>query len=1207
MKQISLIITTACLLCLTWTGFSQYAWNAYSDFYFNSTHYANNSPGAPIPWPIEPTDAGSAWGYYLCNVNGYGFPTQIGSYFAPGNNTAAGQVLLALSPYQPLGPGQGQLGSVAGAADAWDATGGSGYARYGDNQGWGTVVGEYGGAWYAGAPGYGTAHASDTGLFLSPSYLGNPSAEGIGNVVSWTAPNTGTYSFSGSILVANNNTGCSYAIVDSLGGIEIARTTATPGAFIPFSFQKTFAAGDVVEFQFGSNFAPPNAIGFNCSIRLNQLTGMDTHWNAYSNFYFYSPTMTNFANNSPSARIPCPPRPSSLSQAWGYYACNVNLVSGYPAEIGTYFPPGGDFHQNQVLYAMSSWQPLGPGEGQVAGGVPGCQDAWDATPGSGFARYQGPTGLGSPVIGEYGGAWYPNAPGYGTSHANDTGLYLEPRWLGNPASEGIGCVITWTAPSDATYSFSGSFLVNGNLPGSDYAIVDSKGGIEVPKTVAVPGSFNTFSFQKTLKAGDVMQFQVASATNDAAPVGFNCDVQMVQLTDWNAYNDFYWATVPYTNNSPGTIPLFPRYPSLTGRSWGYYSANCNWYDGYPSDIGTYFPPGNNTAAGEVLYAMCDYQPLGPGQGQIAGGLVPGANGWMIAWNATGGSGFARYGDTNGWGVSLGEYGGAWFEAAPGWGSPHASDTGIWMQSAALDTTPGRGEGICAVVTWTAPVAATYTFNGSFLIGNNGTSGPDGAKCDYAIVDSVGGIEVPKSIVDQGSYNTFSFIKTFNAGDVVQFQVGTDHQIGAAVGFNCTITTNPAPAMLVSASRPSNNPQEVVVKFDAPLYAPTANNPANYAINNGITVMAAQLSPTDSTTVILTVRPGIDYPSVLTVNNVANDFGHLPVAPNSTATISVPLYVPSGFGTPTAGVEDIFTGSALGPNWQIGAVNYDNSQSNYYYSKVFVVSNGVLHCHASSNSLSGDLNYLIYVDPAYQGSTEEALMHFTIKASSFSGTGVAGVGVCVDANPWFSTPPGGDCLRAVNAGYAGVTNYPFFLTCSDYIVDNNTNGEPYNLQWKVGGSYWLRIRQDDAANGGIISTKAWLGDGSQAEPTSWQSVWKDPCGVTRVGYAAIRAGYGTGVTMDFDVDYFLVTAAGLPTISPKLPASLAPVVDLGIALNGANATLSWPAAVGNSFKLQSTGALPSGWTNVTTSVIALDNRNTVTVTRSGQRQFFRLSQ
>jgi hypothetical protein len=755
--------------------------------------------------------------------------------------------------------------------------------------------------------------------------------------------------------------------------------------------------------------------------------------------------------------------------------------------------------------------------------------------------------------------------------------------------------------------------------------------------VGSPVAVNTGTGQASLSTGSLITLAVGSnsitaiysgITNNslifsASSTASTLTENVVNNLNWNAYNDFYFDSTSYAHN--GGSWGGATSPSTTGKAWGYYDANCNYSGGYPGSIGSYFGPGDVTASNEVLMAMANYQPLGIGQEQIAG------NYGNDAFDITGGTGFARYVDNQGWSTELGSYDGAWFPAAPGYGTAHASDPGLIMIPSWLGV--AQGEGICSVVTWTAPVSGTYSFTGDFLIGTNSVSGPGGgqASSDYAIVDSLGGIEAARTVVAQGTYNPFNFQETFSAGDVVEFQVGTDYQPGAAVGFNCNITNIPLPAVLVSATRTFANPTQVSAKFNAPLYAPSVGNLANYSINSGVTITAAQLSPIDPTTIIMTVNPGLNYPATLTVNGVENNYGQLPVTANSMALISVPIYMPNGFGTPTNGAQDTFSSPTLGTNWVSGDV-YDEgdllSESNYYYTQVFVQTNGVLHVHADSRNLNAegyipDPNYLVYVDPAYESSVQEALIHITIKASNFSPSddGIAGVGVCVPEDPYISSPEGGDCLRAVNAGYDDVTNYPFFLACSDYVTDNDPPagvGDVYNIQWKVGGSYWLRIRQDidtnpatDSNPGGIISTKVWAGDGSEAEPSNWQSVWKDPLpagDVTRSGYAAIRAGWGLGVDMDFDVDYFLVSAAGLPTITPTLPPSLAPGLDLEIAIDGGNAMVSWPAAVQASYTLQSSSSLSSGvWSNVGAAVVVNGLENSVTVPLNGQQLFFRLAQ
>ena len=79
----------------------------------------------------------------------------------------------------------------------------------------------------------------------------------------------------------------------------------------------------------------------------------------------------------------------------------------------------------------------------------------------------------------------------------------------------------------------------------------------------------------------------------------------------------------------------------------------------------------------------------------------------------------------------------------------------------------------------------------------------------------------------------------------------------------------------------------------------------------------------------------------------------------------------------------------------------------------------------------------------------------------------------------------------------------------------------------------------ASQGGVndVFAKIWLADGNTAQPPGWQLTWDytpafgSPC----TGFAGITAGSG-GIT-EFDVDYFLVKAAGLPVIQVMSGASV----------------------------------------------------------------------
>jgi len=206
--------------------------------------------------------------------------------------------------------------------------------------------------------------------------------------------------------------------------------------------------------------------------------------------------------------------------------------------------------------------------------------------------------------------------------------------------------------------------------------------------------------------------------------------------------------------------------------------NVNGVGGFPSTIGTYLSTSQ-------LYRFSTVNPLG----------VSGTVRSQSFWTDTGGAGFARYVDNvdwNGTGVetvphsSLGSYPTPWFAGAPGLGDgPGGSDLTnlIWMQSAYLSATlpSPSGEGIAAVLTWTAPATRIYDFSGLFVSGNDPTR-----SAAVAITDSLGGTApLSRTVLGDDAVQSFSFSKAYTAGDVVQFQVGnnlTARPLTVAEGF-----------------------------------------------------------------------------------------------------------------------------------------------------------------------------------------------------------------------------------------------------------------------------------------------------------------------------------------------------------------------------------------------------------------------------------------
>lgn len=237
---------------------AQTIYDAYTDFYLSPT--AAGWGGA-----TSPSVKGATWGYYAANVNGYGFPTEIGTYFTSQFSGSGSQNLYQYSSAAPIG-----LGTFVGNP-LWTDTGGAGFPRYADSQSWGSSLGRYDNPWFEGAPGW--SQGSSNFIWMQPGYLGNAAeapdgpAEGIASVLVWKAPQAGFYTFSGQFVAGNQpGNGASVAVVDSLGQTRLARTVLEPDTTQAIDFTASYATGDVVQFQVGSDFKTGNAVGLQISV-----------------------------------------------------------------------------------------------------------------------------------------------------------------------------------------------------------------------------------------------------------------------------------------------------------------------------------------------------------------------------------------------------------------------------------------------------------------------------------------------------------------------------------------------------------------------------------------------------------------------------------------------------------------------------------------------------------------------------------------------------------------------------------------------------------------------------------------------------------------------------------------------------------------------------------------------------------------------------
>lgn len=178
--------------------------------------------------------------------------------------------------------------------------------------------------------------------------------------------------------------------------------------------------------------------------------------------------------------------------------------------------------------------------------------------------------------------------------------------------------------------------------------------------------------------------------------------------------------------------------------------------------------------------------------------------------------------------------------------------------------------------------------------------------------------------------------TFNIGTVAGSDAGTysvivSNGISFATSANATLSVETNSLTLVSALRDYGNQTTVTVTFSAAVDPTTAGNPANYSINNGVTVSSVSMGTNTSSikTVVLTTSPITVAPAVLTVTNVQDLFGNTLPA-NSHVTIPIP----GTAGTPPtanrllwlAGDQSLFADNIGVYEWddQSGAANEHNA-------------------------------------------------------------------------------------------------------------------------------------------------------------------------------------------------------------------------------------------------------------------------------------------
>ncbi|MCL5097644.1 MAG: Ig-like domain-containing protein [Candidatus Omnitrophica bacterium] len=224
-------------------------------------------------------------------------------------------------------------------------------------------------------------------------------------------------------------------------------------------------------------------------------------------------------------------------------------------------------------------------------------------------------------------------------------------------------------------------------------------------------------------------------------------------------------------------------------------------------------------------------------------------------------------------------------------------------------------------------------------------------------------------------------------------------------------------------------------------------------------------------------------------------------------------VPSDFGQTANGFQDDFSGPVRNPSW-VASPRFNDA---------YLQTNGILRV----NVKGGDPNHLLFAAPGYNPTQQEVLARIRINEFGVGSFSRAGIAVGVD-------PDSSQGINLMFVDFEPGNIYSGGLSGRQLKMLNDVRswGPPgFSLRWKTKAWYWLRLRQMEIAPGtSRIQSKAWPADGTVPEPGDWASSWNQE---TRSGFAGILA--GSGNVANFDVDYLLIRADGLPEIKigPRL--------------------------------------------------------------------------
>lgn len=354
--------------------------------------------------------------------------------------------------------------------------------------------------------------------------------------------------------------------------------------------------------------------------------------------------------------------------------------------------------------------------------------------------------------------------------------------------------------------------------------------------------------------------------------------------------------------------------------------------------------------------------------------------------------------------------------------------------------------------------------------------------------------------------------------------------------------------------------QVVLRFSEPVAAAGAADIRNFSLEAGAEVTkATRLSPWFEM-VVLDFQPGpAGSPGWVQASGLTSTNGGALEVP-ARATMEARPALPDDVGSEVTGFQDEFATLTRDPRWvpRGGSTNPLAIGPDRFAPQA-----GHLLVQGGASALTAVPPHLLFEQAGYDLENQEVLVRILTRANSRHADEWSGPSAAVGFRAGW--PGVLDDYRGLSLAFLAVRVGVLPSSLRLEIPGRDGTGPSLGVTVQTQTWYWARLRRAAPAAAGQPDTfgRLWPADGTVPEPRTWVAWVFDPrvpVGVRPAGYAGIASPVNLSPGGGFLVDYFLLKAAGLPTIAVapgalRPPQILAAPPDRAV-LPGAAATLDF---------------------------------------------------